>query len=322
MKKQFLILLLVLVSSFVKAQDPHFTQFYSAPFTVNPAYTGVFEGKYRVMANYRQQWANISTPFTTAAFSMDTKIGKETVVAQNPFNVGFMFMNDRTMKGAFRSNYIMASGSYHVRLNNEGTQSLGVGLSGTYGNKKLDFSSLSFEQQFTSGGFDLLLPNGEVAMQNMKPFVTIGAGVLYSYNNNDEGTFFELGISGYHFNSPIQSMFIESKESLPKRFSVQSSFQRYINESMVLNLKVLYQNQATVEYVLCGFSLAKLIGEYNQGKMLGAGVWYRTGDALSPYVFMEMNRTLIGISYDITSSSLTKGPTPASSLEFSLQWRL
>ncbi len=41
------------------AQDPRFSQFFSAPQLLNPALTGVFDGEYRVNINYRNQWNSI-----------------------------------------------------------------------------------------------------------------------------------------------------------------------------------------------------------------------------------------------------------------------
>ena len=40
------------------AQDPHFTQYFTSPLTLNPALTGLVQGDLRFAANYRQQWAS------------------------------------------------------------------------------------------------------------------------------------------------------------------------------------------------------------------------------------------------------------------------
>jgi type IX secretion system PorP/SprF family membrane protein len=302
------------------AQDPHYTQFYSAPLTVNPAFTGIFEGKLRVMSNYRQQWGNLADPYTTSTVSTDLKIGEIEQENRSPINVGIQMMNDKSMQGAFKSNYLMATTSYHVTVDYEGKKSIGVGLSGSYGSRRIDFSSISFDRQFTSGGFDLSLPNGETALQNLKPFSSIGAGILYQYKDEETGTFFDFGLSGYHFNKPKQSVLNDNSEFVPIRYSTQASFQSYLGETAIINVKALYQSQASVSYILGGLSLAKLVG--NSKEMIGAGIWYRSKDAVSPYVFTEFRDFMLGISYDITTSSLKYGIKPARSIEFSLQWRM
>lgn len=304
----------------LSAQDPHFTQFYSAPFTVNPAYTGVFEGQVRIMSNYRQQWGNAIDPFTTAVLSADAKIGKGVSVGQNPFNFGLQMMSDRSMRGAFKSNYLTATASYHVQVDQDGYKSLGAGLMASYGDRRLDFMNQSFDAQFASGGFNLSLPTGESALKNLEPFMTVGAGLLYRFDNHESGDFFDIGASVFHLNKPRQSALGDENQYIPIRYSAQISWQKYLNETSILNLRGLYQNQASVEYMLAGFSYAKLIGRNKD--MVGAGLWYRSSDAISPYIFMEISKVQVGISYDVTISDLNKAPTPVRSYEFSLQWRL
>lgn len=307
-------------SFWLSAQDPHFTQFYSAPLTVNPAYTGVFEGQVRVISNYRQQWGNAIDPFTTALVSADAKLGKKAGEGQNPFNIGLQLMNDRSMRGAFKSNYLSATASYHVPMDQDGYKSFGAGLTASYADRRIDLMNQSFDAQFTSGGFDLSLPTGESALRQLEPFMTVGAGLLYRYDNHESGDFFDIGASAYHLNRPRQSALGDANQIVPIRFSAQLSYQKYINESSIINLRCLYQNQASVAYILGGFSVAKLIGSNKE--MVGAGLWYRTGDAVSPYLFVEWNRVQLGLSYDVTLSDLTKGPKPVRSMELSVQWRL
>ena len=46
-----------------------------------------------------------------------------------------------------------------------------------YGNRRMDFSKLNFEDQFTGNGFDTNLPTGESALSNMKPYFSTAAGL-------------------------------------------------------------------------------------------------------------------------------------------------
>ena len=323
MKLRFIYLTVGLAASLCsKAQDPHFTQFVAAPFTVNPAYTGVFNGTARFMANYRQQWANLVDPFTTAVVAGDVKIGTYNPEdGQHPFNIGVQFMQDQSMGGAFRSSYAGLMASYHVKLDAADDQSIGAGLSINYGNRRIDFAGISFDRQFASGGFNLSLPNGEAAMQNMKPFYSIGAGLLFRSGNPLSGTFFDVGFSGYHFNKPIQTVMDDPKQVLPIRWSGQMTFQQYINDVSLVNIKAMYQKQAEVDYLLAGFSVARLFGE-DQEQMVGAGLWYRSGESFAPHAYVEYNKMRIGFSYDIAYNNLKKTLTPASSYEISFQWRI
>ena len=322
MKLKLLVVQFFFSVALLHAQDPHFTQFSAAPFTVNPAYTGVFNGSARFMSNYRQQWANLVDPFTTAVVAGDVKIGRiEAEQDQHPFNIGIQLMQDKSMAGAFKSSYGGLTASYHVNIDAAESQSIGAGLSINYGNRRIDFSDVSFDKQFTSGGYNLSLPSGEAAMQNMKPFYSVGAGLLFKSSNPISGTFFEAGFSGYHFNKPVQTVMDDPNQVLPIRWSGQVTFQQYISDVNLINIRGLYQQQAEVSYLLAGFSYGRLFGD-DEEKMIGAGLWYRSGESFAPYAFIESNGLQIGFSYDITYNNLKKVLSPASSFELSLQWRV
>ena len=322
MKKYIIFTHFILYGLFVAAQDPHFTQFYAAPLTVNPAYTGLFDGHIRAVCNFRQQWISSANPIKTTVIQLDAKVGKEDRNDSRPLSVGILFMNDNTMKGVFTSNYITGAGSYHINLDEDGLQKLGLGFAATYGSRRLDYSKLSFEDQFVSYlGFNQSLPNNESGLNNMIPFFSFASGLVYIYDNEDNGTYFDLGVSGFHLNKPKQSAIKDKSQYLPERYSAQASLQQYLGEGVLLNAKLLYQNQAAVKYFLCGASISKMIGA-NKDNMVGAGLWYRSKDAISPYFLFEYSRMQFGFTYDIVSSDLKNGPKPSNSMEFSLQVRM
>jgi hypothetical protein len=59
MRKIYQLIILTILSLNVHAQDPHFSQFFSSPLTLNPAFTGKFDGSWRLAANHRDQWPSI-----------------------------------------------------------------------------------------------------------------------------------------------------------------------------------------------------------------------------------------------------------------------
>src|SRR5688572_2033205 len=75
LKKASFVLLACCAMQGVKAQDPHFTQYYVYPSWLNPALTGVFDGDYRVSAIYRSQWGNVAS-FKTPGVSVDVNTNK------------------------------------------------------------------------------------------------------------------------------------------------------------------------------------------------------------------------------------------------------
>ncbi|MFZ9695648.1 MAG: PorP/SprF family type IX secretion system membrane protein [Chitinophagaceae bacterium] len=320
--KTILTFLLVVKSLVLIAQDPHYTQFYSAPLTINPAYTGVFSGNLRMGTIYRSQWSSMASPFTSMVASVDGKLFNDGVYHQNPFNMGIMMQSDKTLKGALTSSNLTATAAYHIPLNMEGDQSIGLGLSATYGKRNFNFNNLSSASQFTSGGFDLTLPSGEVAFENMKPYLSVGAGVLYCNTNEEEGSFFEIGAAAFHVNRPLETILYEGTSVIPMRVSAHTFLQRYVSDDLLIDLRLMYQLQTGADYLMGGFALKKLLESDPEGSLLGLGCWYRTGDAIAPNIFAEFKSMRVGFSYDIQLNGIRKTAAPASSMEFSLQYRL
>lgn len=306
----------------IEAQDPHLTQYKTAPTLVNPAFCGVFNGDYRFGSNYRQQWGSLSSPYTTMVVSVDGKLTREEYLPQSSFNAGIVIQSDKTLKGALVSNTVSLNASYHVPLNTEGNKTLGLGLIGSYGKRNFNFSQLASGSQFTSGGFDLNLPSGETTFDNMKPYFSIGAGLLYSNSNPEEGTFFEVGAAAYHLNRPQQNILFDATSEIPMRFSAQANLQRYLGADLLLDVRLLYQAQAGSDYLQAGVSMAKLLEEDANGSLVGLGCSYRTSDAISPTVFTEFSSFRIGFSYDVHINDITKNNRPVASMELSLQYRL
>lgn len=300
-------------------QDPHFTQFISSPLIINPANTGWFSGKVRLQTNYRHQWNNMINPYVTSSLSVDIRTTKDDEYTRRAPNFGLQFINDKTMKGAFLSNYLSASISYFVPVDQDGYSNVGGGLSASFGSRKIDFSSISFDRQFTTSGYNLGLPSGEGALGNMKPFFSISSGLLYAYANADEGKFYEFGVSAYHVNRPKQTFLNDPNQFLPMRFSAHAIADFYTNEKNLIGLRFLYQNQASVNYILAGASFKRALDDELK-KLVGAGLSYRVGDAIAPSIFVDYNNLQIGMSYDIVTSTLKTAYKHMSAMELSIRF--
>ena len=321
MTRSLLISFLFVVCGKTFAQDPHYTQFQASPLVVNPAYTGLFEGKWRVMANYRSQYGNLVDPFITTTFVIDTKLGTQQGSGQSPLNLGIQFMNDRTMQGIFSSNYLTATAAYHVKLDQEGNKTLGLGLLGTYGTRSIDFNQVVFDAQFASGGFNRGLPTGESVLQNMQPFFSVGSGLIFAAADAAGNNYFEIGAAGYNLNSPSQTVLADANQKIKPRFAGMFTYRRKLNDDVLVGLRGLIQQQSNIRYIIGNLSAARMLSEEGTD-MIGAGVWYRTGEGLSPYVFLEFSKMQVGFSYDIATNRFQSGIQPARSFEMSFQLRI
>ncbi|MEM8909741.1 MAG: type IX secretion system membrane protein PorP/SprF, partial [Bacteroidota bacterium] len=113
MRRLILSLPLLIFALSLSAQDKHFTQFYSAPLTLNPALTGAFDGRYRVSAIYRDQWRGaLDEPYVTFASAIDVKFDLELSNRyEDAVAIGLLFFSDRVNGIDFNTNQIALSGA-------------------------------------------------------------------------------------------------------------------------------------------------------------------------------------------------------------------
>jgi hypothetical protein len=64
----------------VNAQDPHFSQFFASPLTLNPALTGKLMVTLECDRHYRNQWPTINRAYTTTTVSVDFQYSKVLLV--------------------------------------------------------------------------------------------------------------------------------------------------------------------------------------------------------------------------------------------------
>lgn len=297
------------------AQDPHLSQFFSAPHFNNPALTGTQFGDWAVMGNIRQQWGNASTPFNTQALAADVKLFQnENEESGGYLALGANLMNDQTFNGVFRSNYASGSIAYHKKLSRN--HRLAAGFSGSYNQRRLDYSRLTFSNQFTGRGFDLAVANGETSLSDMKPFFSLGAGLLYTYIMNNGDLLMDVGLAAYDINRPTVS-FLQSDNQLNMRHVGYFNLQSYSRgDQLFYQLSGIFHWQARQNYFAAGGAMGfNLTGDWQRMFLLGC--WFREGDALYPYVALNIKNLQFGLNYDVTYSKQNLGPSNPRSLELS-----
>lgn len=311
MRKNLLVILTFCAAVNVFAQDPHYSQFFMAPQLVNPALTGT-GNEAKLAANFRQQWSNAGTPFRTISLAGDGKIYK--TESGSFIGSGITFMSDQSMNGAFKSNYISGALSVHVGLFEGHT--LGLGFEGCYGSRHIDYAELTFGEQFRSYGFDLSLPTGETALSNMKPFFSLGTGLIYRYKEDYFNV--EAGFAFFHINKPQQSFVKDELQHVPVRISAYAAADYVASDRLILNFNMAYQQQQSQHYLTAGGCAGLDISGGERQKMLYAGGWYRTNDAFFPYVGLMIDNFQFGLSYDVTLSKQNSASIPPQSIEMSL----
>jgi len=319
MKKMKKIIFLVLLGavSVVKAQtDPHFSQYYMHPLWLNPALTGAINGDYRVGVIDRNQWSSITKAFSTVGLSADITTDKNlnfglSVLQQTAGDAGYKYFNG------------LGSISYSgIRFGREGMKVLSFGMSAGLVSKSFDFSKLQGGYQYKDYLGFYLPDNGEGFGNGKKTTSSFDMGVGISYFDADpeKKTNFFGGFSANHVTQPKDPLFATSSNppTLDIRYTLHGGARMILsdNSSIVPNALIMKQGKAQ-EIMLGGYWQIAVVEDVD----LMAGVNYRVKDAFYPYLGLNFNNLIVGLSYDVNASPMsTTGAKAASSYEFSLMY--
>lgn len=300
MIKRYYLLLSLVVSVIIAsneqvfAQDPQFTQFYANPIYLNPAFAGTGNCP-RVALNYRNEWPGIPKTeggtFNTQSASYDQHINAISG------GLGFLVTNDRSGQSTLTTTNVSAIYSYQLSITRK--FSLKAGLQGTYLQKSVDWSKLTFGDMIDARrGF--IYTTNEIPTGNSVKTVDFSAGIL-GYSQYYYG-----GFAVHHLTEPNEAL-VGPNSPLPRKYT--GHFGAVIpiggrsNETNV-SPNFLYQKQGDFEQYNFGIYA-------NKGPIV-AGVWYRMKDSFILLLGVQQKKFKFGYSYDITSSRLPNFGTKAS----------
>ncbi len=318
MKRLISFCLLIFVLGKTHAQDPHFSQFFSSPLTLNPAFTGKFDGTFRVTGDYRNQWPTINNAFTTATASVDFHILSGHIPTNDTWGVGIMAYNDNSANGAVKFNYATLSTAYHKGLDEEGYHQLGLGVQVTYANMLINTTDLKFEDQLTTSGFTGVsneIFNNAVLKSN---YIDVNAGILYTGSSSDKNNYY-FGVSLYHITRPTQQ-FTGALYSLNSRATIHAGTYFPVGENSMLHLSGLQSFQGGASETVIGgaLQLTAVSSDVDKPTNLYIGSWIRFGDAIIPYIGLEFGDFRFGTTYDVNTSSLKTASQGQGGFEVSL----
>jgi type IX secretion system PorP/SprF family membrane protein len=286
-------------------QDLHFSQYFNSPLLVNPANTGFIpDGDYRMGVNYRNQWSSIiRNPYKTMSAFGDLQLFGDRL--ENGWvGIGGALLRDIAGSGNLTSTRAFGSVAYHQAV---GLGSLiSAGFNVGYTNKRVDFTKLTFDNQWNGKFFDFSAPSGEAFTTNQINYLTLQAGMNYAYFPN-ENTYLNVGVSASNINRPRESFF--SRETVDSRIDrrytlfVNGSFRA--SDAWIVNPNLYVSRMSSaMEYVAGVNGQRDLSGDGNTQLILGA--YYRLKDAVIPVVGFQQNGYKLTFSYDATASSLTQ----------------
>ncbi len=311
------------------AQDPHYSQFYSAPLMLNPGMTGMFNGSYRVVANYRNQWSSISAdaPFRTFAGSFDFRfdVGRS---SKDAIGFGAAVYNDKAGDSDFSTTRTGLSLAYLKALNDLANHYVSIGFQGMFEQRNLNYSNLYFDNQYEAGtGFNPLLNDGESFELDSYSNFDLNAGIIWYYVPSDKFQIF-LGVTVHHLVQPNQSFKTLLTEGLYLKYSASGGIGVKVSEKTEIISSMLFMRQGPHTEYNAGVGLKYFSNpRIKSASAVSAGVWTRFGgsydggigtDAVVAVATYYLKSVQVGLSYDINTSTLGRATGGRGAFEVSL----
>ncbi len=314
----------------VSQQDYHFSQFFAAPITYNPATAGAFEGDFRSMVNYRNQYSALSEPFRTMAFTADMPIKlTDDAYDKNFLGVGLHVVSDNSGTVNFNTLHIAGSVSYALDLGGSDANPnyISFGLQGAYMQRSLDFSNATWENQWAGSGFNPGLASGEPFVGMMaEDNIVLGAGAVW-FKSIDEDTRLLVGASLLNANAPRVEL-IGDEHPLFRKVVFHSgmSIRRPdANMTFLPNVFMVWQGPNRIIDVggEVEFSLwdRTQFTDFRNNLSTNAGAYYRYQDAVYFIGRVNYYDFSLGISYDFTTSGLSRANNGQGGVELVLGYR-
>jgi type IX secretion system PorP/SprF family membrane protein len=292
--------------------DPHFSQNFVYPSTVNPALTGAFNGDFRITGIFRNQWANISNGFKTFGLSAEAVTNKNVSAGINVFN--------QTTGTGYVYQHAYASFAYTgVKFGTQNTKQLTFALQAGYINKRFDRSKFETGEQWNNTtGYNSSASANELLPANSSIVFDAGAGILYYDVDADKKVNPFIGFSVSHLTSPEERFLAKGdKIKLPMKFTGHASVNYYSTEDLIITPTLLFIQQENAREIMAGLFFTKNISD--NVALLG-GLNYRYEDAFIPAVGIEFNAFKLGASYDVSLTDIGNSIYATNSFEMSLSY--
>ena len=315
LKKIFFVCLTISFSGSY-GQDIHFSQFYNSPLSVTPAFTGYFNGDWRLSNNYRTQWRSVAIPYNTVSVGFDRKFK----LFYENFGGSIYIVNDNSGYAHLQVNKIYLSGAYHKLI---GKNEFHFGIQPGFVFSDFSKDGLTFPDQYDpfAGGFNNQLPSGENNLNDKLSYLDINIGCAW---NGELGKLKPLAaLSIFHLNNPKQS-FLGENNHLPLRTVLYGGGIYPLNNKWQLLPHLLYMfHKNANEFLLGSNAEIKLKDNVLKINSIYGGLLYRDGfnlkiDAVIGIVGLKFKNFDIGLSYDFNISHLKVATDTKGAIEFSL----
>lgn len=313
MRNALHIVLLFFVSLPGLAQDIHWSHVNRQPLYQNPGNTGLFRGDIRLTGNYKDQWRNVTVPFSTFALAADGKW------KSRQLNWGALFFYDQVGDGKFQTMELQLSVSKQLKLTTDSVHCLSVGLQAGMNHRQVNMDKFYFDNQFDGIFFDPSLPTNESYINDARTNVSVATGAVYTWNRSDDEQL-TVGLAGFNLNRPNQG-FYGAKVQRDARLSLFAIWEKPINTDWAVLPGISLNMQGKYRELLIGgqgrYTLIDRLGVY---RAVDAGLWFRSKDAVIVRAGVAIQNWSVAVSYDTNISKLIPASNARGGLELSASY--
>ena len=307
MKKYFFALLISgFVLTDVLAQDIHYSQFYVSNILRNPGLMGVRAEDYKVVGQYKEQWANVGNGFKTGSFSGEFRFPLNRNV-NDYVTIGLLGYSDAAGSISFRSIGFYPAVTVNKSLEDAAKSYLSLGFTGGRVTRTIDVSKMTFDNQYQQGSYNSSNGHGEPQLPNPRlSYWDLGAGLSLS-SNPSEGLAYYVGLSAYHFTKPSASFYDDRKDvDMHMRWVLSGGLSVDFRENFGAVFHADFVRQGPSQEILVGGLLKWMRPENMDGSNFAVygGVFFRLQDAIIPTLKVDWNGQTFAFSYDVNISTL------------------
>jgi type IX secretion system PorP/SprF family membrane protein len=299
--KKYLITICSMVSIYQsQAQAIHFMPFETTPMVINPALTGMFDGRIRACGFYSAQWNAVEIPFVTCNASVDLPL--VTFKNGDYLAAGVQLYNDKAGDGNLTNFMGLGSLAYHKVFGKTDTASgrhrfeLAAGIQAGYAQASINLSYLYFGNSLIPSA----PPYYPLSLGHVVQYYPIDAGISFCHAPCSRLNYI-IGFSANNINQP--------NDALARKQYLVSGLD--LNFTGVIGANLLVARRLTIQPAILCQAVSddtRWIGgsdiQYGIGKSpklntaVFAGLWLRSGKILCLVPGIQFKGFRIGLGYD------------------------
>jgi type IX secretion system PorP/SprF family membrane protein len=185
-------------------------------------------------------------------------------------------------------------------------------------NRRIDPAKWTLGSQYDPVmGFDPSKPSGENINTTSSNVFDAAAGAMFFDGNPNHQLNPFVGFSAGHLTQPRDPFMSGETKRLPVRYLAHGGSRIKLNDIFSLTPHGLYMRQGNAEEIVVGLYTSVFVNE--EFDFLAGGN-YRINDSAIPFAGFHFKNFVLGLSYDVNTSSLRRLVNGSNSFELSLSF--